>query len=99
MGGGTNFQILLMAAIRIIQKSVRFKNADIIFVTDGEAEIKDNFLQDYRHAKERLKSQCMGCILGDGSYYIKNHLAKVTDELFYAQDLIEAAENSRIFAI
>jgi uncharacterized protein with von Willebrand factor type A (vWA) domain len=99
LGGGTNFEKPLSEAIKIIQKTARFKNADIIFVTDGEAEIGEDFLRNYKLQKERLKFQCMGCILGNGSSYINNHLAKVTDELFYAQDLIEAAENSSIFKI
>lgn len=38
-GGGTNFDVPLQEAIRVIREIPKFSKADVVFVTDGECEI------------------------------------------------------------
>lgn len=95
--GGTNFQQPLEKAIDTIQRRKRFKNADIIFVTDGEARLDGEFLRQYHSTKKKLGFQCMGCLLGDESG--GRVLEQFTDEWISARNLIEAAEKSAIFQI
>lgn len=97
MNGGTNFQRPLEAAINVIDKRSRFKNADIVFVTDGSAAITDEFLSHYLQDKKKLGFKCMGCVLGGSS--VQPELDRFTDEWFSAVDLVEAAEKSAIFKI
>ena len=97
MSGGTNFQRPLEKAVETIQKRERFKNADIIFVTDGEARLDEEFLRQYHSTKKKLRFQCMGCLLGDESG--GGILEQFADEWISARNLIEAAEKSAIFQI
>ncbi len=54
MSGGTNFQSPLQASINIIEKRKRFKNADIVFVTDGQDRISEEFEASYARKKKAL---------------------------------------------
>jgi uncharacterized protein with von Willebrand factor type A (vWA) domain len=45
LGGGTNFALPLDRALKVINES-RFKQADVVFVTDGEDRVKTSFLKD-----------------------------------------------------
>ena len=98
ISGGTNFERPLEAALEVIEKRSYFKNADIIFVTDGESDVNDYFMEHYRQIKKRLEFQCMGCVLG-GRAGSQPELEKFTDTWFSADDLLEAAEKSSIFKI
>lgn len=97
-GGGTDFQRPLEAAMKVIEQQSRFKNADIIFVTDGKDSVSDEFMVGYIQNKKKLDFQCMGCVLGGNAEY-QPELEKFTDEWFSASDLVEAAEKSAIFKI
>ena len=44
LSGGTNFSLPLGKALSMINES-RFKQADVVFVTDGEDRIRDSFLR------------------------------------------------------
>jgi len=95
--GGTSFERPLNAAIKIIENRDRFKNADIIFVTDGSDCIGEDFLTDYKQKKKKLDFKCMGCVLSDSEY--QDEVEKFTDEWFLATNLIAAAEESAVFKI
>jgi uncharacterized protein with von Willebrand factor type A (vWA) domain len=45
LGGGTNFALPLDRALKVINES-RCKQADVVFVTDGEDRVKTSFLKD-----------------------------------------------------
>ncbi|MDR3600335.1 MAG: VWA domain-containing protein, partial [Desulfosporosinus sp.] len=98
INGGTNFERPLGAALEVIEKQSRFKNADIVFVTDGAAYVSHEFMAHYLQVKKKLEFQCMGCVLG-GNAGSQPELEKFTDEWFAADDLMEAAEKSAIFKI
>ena len=98
INGGTNFERPLGAALEVIENQRRFKNADIVFVTDGAAYVSDEFMAYYLQVKKKLEFQCMGCVLG-GNAGSQPELEKFTDEWIAADDLMEAAEKSAIFKI
>lgn len=50
LGGGTNFQGALQKATEAMQKSA-LKDADIVFVSDGEDNLSDQFLQQFHQHK------------------------------------------------
>ena len=82
-----------MSALKVIEKQSRFKNANILFVTDGDAGLSDEFMTKYLQLKKSVEFQCMGCVL-DGNLEYQPVLEKFTDEWFAADDLVEAAEKS-----
>jgi uncharacterized protein with von Willebrand factor type A (vWA) domain len=98
MSGNTNFERPLGESLAVIEKQSRFKNADIVFVTDGSANVRDEFIAHYLQVKKKLEFQCMGCVLG-GNAESQPELEKFTDEWFAADDLVEAAEKNSIFKI
>jgi uncharacterized protein with von Willebrand factor type A (vWA) domain len=98
MNGGTDFTSPLAKAISIIESKERFKNADILFVTDGEDRLSDTFTRSYHNIKKKLQFNCMSVML-KGSQREIDILKTFSDEVFNAADLLETAENSRIFAI
>ena len=48
--GGTDFSLLLSKSLSTINES-RFKQSDVVFVTDGEDGIKDSFLEEFNKKK------------------------------------------------
>ncbi|WP_165767922.1 VWA domain-containing protein [Virgibacillus indicus] len=63
IGGGTNFQAPLEKAVEIVSES-SFKRADIVFVTDGEASITKNFINDFEKQKQRTEFNVLSLIIG-----------------------------------
>ena len=52
-GGGTNFEDPLRKALEVI-RSGGLKKADIAFITDGECEVSEKFLEDFSAEKKRV---------------------------------------------
>src|SRR5690625_649589 len=63
MGGGTVFTDPLKTALNYI-KMDRYKDADVIFVTDGEAGIGEAFLERLNVEKEKLKFNVLSLAIG-----------------------------------
>jgi uncharacterized protein with von Willebrand factor type A (vWA) domain len=61
-GGGTDFELPLEQAISIIEKD-EFNNADILFLTDGFADMKKNFLEKYQNLKKEKGFKTVGLLL------------------------------------
>jgi len=99
IGGGTSFEAPLKEALRIIERKSRFKNADIVFITDGQSHISKSFENDYQQKKKNHKFQCMSCVIGFDSPGIKEVLKRFSDEIFIANDFLNAAKESRLFEI
>lgn len=63
MGGGTNFERPLTEAMQQIQTS-RFQKADIVFITDGEADVSEEFLTRYHELKKERGFHTYGILIG-----------------------------------
>lgn len=81
--GGTNFQRPLAEAIKHISES-KFKRADIIFATDGCAELSPEFVEEYRRVKAEKSFACIGILIGPEA----NVLQGFCDEMFSVSDLL-----------
>ncbi|SEL29562.1 VWA domain-containing protein [Paenibacillus sp. OK003] len=66
LDGGTNFVQPLNKASEIIKQS-RFNQADIIFVTDGEAHVNHDFLKAWTSLKEQKGFSVLSLLLGKES--------------------------------
>lgn len=67
LDGGTNFEAPLRKALDLIKDST-FKNADIIFVTDGDCGVSDNFKQKFKQVKEEKEFSCKGILVDMGGW-------------------------------
>lgn len=97
INGGTNFEEPLAEGLRMIQKKKRYKNADIIFVTDGQSSVSEGFLAFFKNKKQRLKFQIKSVLIGDA--VDKKAVEIFSDEMIFAADFIDAANKSNVFAI
>ncbi|MEC1158718.1 vWA domain-containing protein [Cytobacillus horneckiae] len=87
MSGGTNFFAPLKNALQLINGS-RFKNADIIFVTDGEANLTKEFIEEFNKIKVQKKFQCLSILIG--SNVNEETVSKFSDNTVKAKDFTQA---------
>jgi uncharacterized protein with von Willebrand factor type A (vWA) domain len=55
-GGGTNFEQPLRKSVQILEKSA-FSKADIVFITDGDCYVHDDFLDEFNEKKKEKEFQ------------------------------------------
>lgn len=67
LNGGTDFEQPLKKAINFIAKD-KFKNGDVIFITDGESKVSDAFLTKFNEIKKAKKFNVLSLIIG-GEYF------------------------------
>ncbi len=65
-GGGTDFEKPLSAALDILEDA-KMKGGDIVFVTDGEAPIRDVFVEDFQEVQRKLDFAVYGVLIDDPS--------------------------------
>lgn len=63
MSGGTNFVRPLNESLKVINKS-RFEKADVVFVTDGEARVGEDFLERFNRSKKEKKFNVLSLVIG-----------------------------------
>lgn len=64
-GGGTDFESPLRKSMDLINDST-FKEADILFITDGECSISDQFAKTFNRTKEEKDFRCLGILIDLG---------------------------------
>ncbi len=67
LDGGTDFHTPLNEALRLIQED-GFENADIVFITDGECDLSENYIEELRTAQSRETLHCDRCTAGSGRF-------------------------------
>ena len=65
-GGGTDFEKPLDAALECIRES-RFKRGDIVFITDGESRVHDDWAEHFRTEKEALGFSLFSILIDVGT--------------------------------
>lgn len=63
-GGGTDFQKPLQAAAQAVSES-RFKGGDIVFITDGEAQLAPAFVEEFARLKKERDFAVYGVVVDD----------------------------------
>ena len=62
LGGGTNYVTPLKEALRLIEQE-GFEKADMVFVTDGDCSMPEQFLSDLKQEQAQKKFQITGVLL------------------------------------
>lgn len=57
-GGGTALEPPLRAALKAIEHDAHLKKADVVLVTDGEAEASEDFCAEWTAARQRFEFTC-----------------------------------------
>ncbi|MEK5069919.1 vWA domain-containing protein [Sporosarcina sp. FSL K6-1508] len=81
LGGGTNFALPLDEAMNIINES-RFKQADLVFVTDGEDQVRDSFLEAFNIKKQEKDFNVLSLVIGCNT----NFVAQFSDKVVQVKD-------------
>lgn len=76
LGGGTDFALPLDRAMNVINES-RFKQADIVFVTDGEDRVKDSFLEVFNKKKREKNCNVLSLTIGSNIKTVNQFSDKV----------------------
>jgi uncharacterized protein with von Willebrand factor type A (vWA) domain len=63
LDGGTNFVSPLRKALNVIQSS-RFRKADVVFVTDGEDRLTEDFAKHWNELKESKDFRVLSLLIG-----------------------------------
>lgn len=84
-GSGTNFVEPLTEALRLINKA-RYKYADIVFITDGEAPVDDEFIEEFNKQKEKKQFRMITVNVSDK---IEEALDSINDIQMLLRDLTD----------
>jgi len=76
LGGGTDFALPLDKAMKVINES-RFKQADVLFVTDGEDRLRDSFLEAFNKKKKEEAFNVFSLVIGSSTNTVKQFSDKV----------------------
>jgi len=83
--GGTNFMAPLQKALEAIEDCSDLRDADVVFITDGQAAVTDEFSQQWRETQKRLGFRVFTLIVG--TYIDTDVLDKFSDRNIFVSDL------------
>ncbi|WP_456371925.1 vWA domain-containing protein [Methanocaldococcus sp.] len=92
-GGGTNFEEPLYRAVNIIKENNTFKNADILFITDGYAELSNKFLKEFNNFKNEYNVKLISVFV---ETFPTETLKMISDEVIKVYDLADE-ETKKIY--
>lgn len=84
-GSGTNFIEPLTESLKLINKA-KYKYADIVFITDGEAPLDDEFIEDFNRQKEEKQFRMITVNVSDK---IEEALNRINDTQMLLKDLTD----------
>ena len=84
-GGGTDFMRPLSEALDALEKHAELKSADVVFITDGEADVSESFSQIWREAQRRLSFKVYTLLVGN--YVDISVLERFSDMNIHVRDL------------
>ena len=87
LDGGTDFESPLKKAAKVIEKS-RLIKADIIFLTDGEANVSDEFREKWNELNLKKGFRVLTLLLGTAKDYT---VKKFSDRVVKAKNLLDDA--------
>lgn len=89
-GGGTNFERPLDEARRIIEEGM--PKADILFISDGECDVSDEWLKEFLEFKKKTKTRVVSVYVHGWRYDV---LEKFSDHVERVENLVE--DSAKIF--
>ncbi len=83
-GAGTNFRIPLTKALGHIRNYKQFKDADLVFITDGQAPLTLKFIDDFMKEKANLHFEMFSLVIGG---YMPVGLKAISDQFLAVRTL------------
>jgi uncharacterized protein with von Willebrand factor type A (vWA) domain len=88
LGGGTDYETPLIEALRLTSED-RFQNADIVFLTDGECEVREEFADLFRQQLREQKMTVTGVLLDEGSPGFEFSLEPFCERVYRASEIAQ----------
>lgn len=85
--GGTDFVRPLEHAVGYISKYDNMKNADIVMITDGGAQLTEEFTNTFKINKKSMRFHMYSILIGVSG---PTSLDSISDKCYYVSDLINA---------
>jgi len=85
-GGGTNFERPLEMALDLTKKC-KHKNSDVVFITDGEANVGDNWMENFLREKKSLNIKLFSIFIDLSEKESPQVLLKLSDRVTTINDL------------
>ena len=91
--GGTNFEAPLNKALELIKDST-FKDADIVFITDGDCYVSDSFSRKFNQIKEDKQFKTMGVLVNMGRGHVSDSsLKEFCDSITLVSDIADLKDS------
>lgn len=92
--GGTNFEAPLNKALELIKDST-FKNADIVFITDGDCYVSDSFSRKFNQIKEDKDFRTLGVLVNMGRGHVSDSsLKEFCDSITLVSDIADLTDSN-----
>lgn len=95
-GGGTEFEPPLNRAREVINTHKDFSVADIIFITDGESVVGDDWVKEYNQWKSRKEVDIYSIKIGDDRFSNRQTLKEFSDSIRKIDDIREEGASAAI---
>lgn len=89
--GGTNFEAPLRKAEELIIDS-KYKEADVVFITDGDCGISDSYARHFKQVKEDKEFRTFGVLISAGRGGSDETLKRFCDKITNIKDITKAKE-------
>lgn len=86
LGGGTNYETPMKEAMRLIEHD-GFENADVLFITDGECEVSDEFLGRLQQKQTECRFALNGVLLDAGESAMDFSLRAFCQNIYRTSEL------------
>lgn len=86
LGGGTNFQNPMNRALGVINQS-RFEKADVIFITDGDDHVGEEFIETFNEKKKDKKFNVLSLVIGPERFH--NYVKPFSDQIVGIEDFTD----------
>ena len=91
--GGTNFEAPLNKALDLIKDST-FKDADIVFITDGDCYVSDKFSRKFNQVKEDKQFKTLGVLVNMGRGHVSDSsLKEFCDSVTLVSDIADLKDS------
>lgn len=86
LDGGTDYETPLREAFRLMETG-EFRQADVVFITDGECRVSEPFVQELRKKKAAMEFTITGILMDQATPGMKFTLAPFCDEIYRISEL------------
>lgn len=91
--GGTSFEAPLNEALELIKDST-FKDADIVFITDGDCYVSDSFSRKFKAIKEEKEFKTLGVLVNMGRGHVSDSsLKEFCDNITLVSDIADLKDS------